>query len=193
MKDNNKLLSENKKSLSSIKSGKLYINNELQKKMVHSAAVTELLAIDQKEQAKMRDLNMTASDIIIDRGSMFVGYAAQVSNLVEIRRAYKQVRLMHPEADRVVTAYTTSKYAGSHDDGEYGASLRILKFLDNRRAKNTAVFVACNFGGTLLGPRRFTYTEFVVRDALSALDEELTCITPLTTPRTTSSKEASKT
>ena len=117
----------------------------------------------------MDNIKMEASALVKDEGSQFTAYAAEVSNLTEIRMTYRRVRLLHPEADNVVMAYTTSHQNGEQDDREFSAALRLQKLLHQRKAKNTAIFVARVFGGTPLGPKRFTHIEAVATEALDAL------------------------
>ena len=173
IRDKNKQLPVDKQVSASIKNGVLIVNNEPQRKMVSPPSVADIISIDHKEHSKMCQMKIAASDVIRDKGSLFTGYAAKASSLTEVRRAHKKVRLLHPEADHVISAYTTSRYEGGNDDGEFGASFKLQKFLDNRGSVNTAVFVARNFGGTLLGPKRFIHIESFVKDALISLQSEL--------------------
>ena len=103
----------------------------------------------------------------------YTGYAAKTSSLTQVRRAYCRVRLLHPDADHVMVAYKSKKFDGCHDDGEYGASLRLLKLLDNRGSTDVAVFVARNSGGTLFDPKHFIHIEAVAKKALESLEESL--------------------
>ena len=114
---------------------------------------------------------MEASGSIKEKGSLFTGYAVRVSSLAEIRR-YRRIKLLHPDADHIVIAYNTPRYQGGHDDGEFGASLRLLKLLDVRGDNKIAVFVARIFGGTLLGSKRFSLLETVVKEALRPVPTE---------------------
>ena len=57
--------------------------------MVVPPTVAELFAVSKKEGDKMDQINMEASDMIKDKGSQFTAYAAEVSNLTEIRMAYR--------------------------------------------------------------------------------------------------------
>ena len=69
-----------------------------------------------------------------------------------------------------MTAYTVGNTADSHDDGEYNASLGMLDPLwySSECYKHGCVCVQ-DLWGTLLGTKRFTHIEKVMKDALEAL------------------------
>ena len=86
-----------------------------------------------------------------DKGSVFRGVAAQVTNTTEIRLAYKKLRQLYPEYDHLMMAYVLRTYHGWQDDAEYGAGKRILQLLQEQNKTNMVVFVARNYGGIRLG------------------------------------------
>ena len=83
---------------------------------------------------------------------------------------YKRVRALHPDADHIMMAYDTKGVSGCHDDREFGAGLRLLRLQEERNDKNIATFVVRNFGGTLLGPKRFIMIENSAKEALDTFE-----------------------
>ena len=66
-------------------------------------------------------------------------------------------------------AYTVKMYSGHHDDGEYTSGSKLAQILEQRGAKDTAVFVSREYGGQQLGQCRFLHIEKAARDALEEL------------------------
>ena len=147
--------------------------HDIYKKPVIPPNVQQLQEIDQHEQSRMDDLEIECSDSVKEKGGLFIAYAVKTKSIGDVRRAYKRIRLMHPSADHVVSAYTTKFNQGGDDDGEIGAALRLQKFLDDRNAKERSVFMVRYFGGQFLGIRRFAIIEKAVKEAIDLLDESL--------------------
>ena len=114
----------------------------------------------------MEELDVASSDAIKDQGSQFTGYAVSVNSLTTIQHAYKHIRLLHPGGDHVSIAFRITHHTGSHDDGKYGAGLKLLKFLESSGAKCVTILMVRYYSGVLLGPKRFVHMEKVTKDAL---------------------------
>ena len=88
--------------------------------------IQQLLQVDHQEQEKMKEMKMEVSDVVKEKGSTFMGCAKKTKSLTEIRRAYKRVRLLHPEADHIVAAYNTKFHQGGHDDMGHPSAYKVL-------------------------------------------------------------------
>ena len=150
------------------KNKRLYVNNELQKKAIQPPTATELFNLDKQELDKIAKMQMFASAPLKEKGSKFTAYAFKVTSNTDIRRAYKKIKLMHPEADHVVLVYNLMGEVHGNDDGEHGAALRLQESIQTH--ENMAVMVARVYGGQLLGPRRFLLMGKVVEDAISNMN-----------------------
>ena len=116
---------------------------------------------------------MIHTNLIKEKGSIFRGHAFKAKSSSEICLAYSKLKLLYPESDHIMIAYVIKSYSGHHDNGEHGASAKLLKILMDRSLNNTALFVTCEFGGIHLGPRRFLHFEKASRSALDELSQEL--------------------
>ena len=125
-----------------------------------------MLNIDVDMQEKIDAIVLQQSEVITDKNSHFKGHAVKINNSDDIKLAYKKLKMMYPESNHIVMAYTLKKYTGNHDDGEYGASKKLLQWLLNRGYPNIAVFVTREYGGVHLGQRRFLHIEKAAREAL---------------------------
>lgn len=151
-----------------VKNKQLYVENEPHVQQVFPPRPTELF-VTTAEQQKMDDMLMGMSQPKTKRGSVFVGVAIPVLTLEEVSRAYRKVRQMYPSYDHVSMAYRIQDYSGYQDDGEHTAGVRLHALLCDARKKHLALFVARNFGGTNLGPIRFSYIEEVAAQAIERL------------------------
>ena len=102
---------------------KLFVNDPQLTKQVFPPTISDIMNIDKQENDKMHITKHLTSDKVKEKGSTFVALAAKVSSVAEIKRAYRKVKLFHPEADHVMVAYNTSSLDGYHDDGEHGSGL----------------------------------------------------------------------
>ena len=127
---------------------------------------------DQQEKEKQSKIKTVAADVVSEKGSTFMAYATKVSNIHEVRRAYRKIRILYPCADHVVAAYLLRNNSGYQDDNEHGAGYRLLAAIRDHRQDlktNYAVFVVRIYGGTHLGSQRFTLINKAGQDALTRL------------------------
>ena len=155
----------NQKVKYSVKRKKLFINDVPVVKAVQPPTVAELFT-DGGEQEKIEKIKLHFSEPKEEKGSVFTAISVKVSNVAEIRRAYRKVRQTHPAADHIPMAYDCQKKQNCCDDGEFAAGLCIQKLLESQHAVNRAIFVVRNYGGRRLGPRRFSIIEEVAKQAL---------------------------
>ena len=93
----------------------------------------------------------------------FTGYSADVESLQQIRDVYMKLRLAHPKARHIMCAYQIEDQEEKYydrsrccDDGEHGASSKLLEILTGNRISQKAIFVVRYYSGQKIGPARFT-------------------------------------
>ena len=172
IKHENAEISEDKKDKRKqvhIKNKILYINNVPQKQYITPPNLPEVLNISTLDQQRMEKIQLQVTESVSEKGSTFRGFATTVKSVPEIRLAYRRIKALYPECDHVVMAYRLKSYTGNQDDGEYGASKRLLQMLTEGKCKNTVLFVAKEYGGIHLGQRRFIRIEKVAKEASAKL------------------------
>ena len=105
---------------------------------------------------------------------LFTTALLKIKGTKDVNAAYHKIRLLYPESDHIVMAYSFKNFTGSHDHGEHAAGEKILQILLQRCTSDTVVFVTREHGGIQLGQRRFLHIERAARDALDALSMEST-------------------
>ena len=141
----------------------------MQVKAVIPPTVSEIMNLTQREFDQMDQLQLASSETLKDKNSLFTGYAVKVHSLTEVRRAFCRIKLFHPEADHIISAYIARDSTNRHDDREFGARLRLQQMLFSRNDTNIVLFVAHSFGGQMLGPKQFLHIENVAKGALNRL------------------------
>ena len=137
-----------------IKNGKLYVDGCHNEKLVGSPQLMELFP-DQQEQDKMEKIKFIYGDSKQEKDNVFTAVGAKVSSTAEVRRAYRRMKQVYPDASHISLGYDAMKIQGNNDDGEHGAGLCIEKHLKLANANNKAVFVVHKVSKYKLGPRRF--------------------------------------
>ena len=151
---------------------------------------------EEHEMEKQNKIKLTAADPITVQNSSFMAYACRASQLIEVKRAYRRIRRLHPGADHIVAAYSIKSHRGYQDDGEHSAGYKLLRYMEGetdqdeegeeeqaeddgfqqqkgrkekKKTANTAVFVVRLFGGVHLGPDRFKHIRNAGLEALKKL------------------------
>ncbi|NNE29779.1 MAG: YigZ family protein [Saprospiraceae bacterium] len=101
-------------------------------------------------------MEKTATAIVRDRGSRFLGFALPVSSKSEFEEHLTQFRKEHPKANHHCYAYrlgTSGSEYRANDDGEPSgtAGKPILGQIDSFQVTNILIIVVRYFGGTKLG------------------------------------------
>ena len=168
----NKTLPDQQKAKFEVKNRQLYVNGELQKEKVCPPSTTEMLNLKPKEIDRILQIELAESSIHEEKGSIFYGYAAQISTVNDIADRYRKVKYWHPDSDHIVMAAKIGQNFVSCDDGEYNAGLKLQKMLQQRQeVNNSVVFVAREYGNTRLGPRRFHIINNLANEALDKLNQ----------------------
>ena len=81
------------------------INDVPQAKPIQPPTVAEVLAVSQKQTEMVDDMQFEASDVVKEKRSQFMAYAAKVASQGDIRRLYHRIKYLHPEADHIALAY----------------------------------------------------------------------------------------
>lgn len=151
-----------------IKGKQLFVENELHVQNVFPPRPLELF-VSKSEQQKMDKMNFTLSQPKTQDGSIFVGLAINVTSIPDVNRAYRKVRQMYPSYDHIMMGYRINNYSGYQDDGEHASGIKLHALIYAMKRTDVAVFVARNFGGSHLGPKRFDYIHQVAEAALKNL------------------------
>ena len=123
-----------------IKGNTLYVDKIPKKTYVHPPTIMDMFNIDKHESARMQKLEFVHTDSTIEKGSSFTGHAIHLTGTRDVRIAYKKLRIMYPECDHIMMAYSVKGYKGHQDNGEYGAGQKLAHLLGSR--KDTVVFVS---------------------------------------------------
>lgn len=103
---------------------------------------------------QIRTVGKAASAEIVEKKSVFIGYAAPVSSEAEARDFVASIKKKHADARHNVSAYIVSGgIMHSSDDGEPSgtAGVPVLEVIKKSGVVNTVVVVTRYFGGILLG------------------------------------------
>ena len=152
-----------------VRQGKLYVNNELQRKQVVPPSFATILNLSREDYDMYGSMEMVKSEGVLNAGSSFTAYAQRVGVVNKVADYYNTVKIWHPECDHIMMAYRIEQRAGSCDDGEFGGGLKIQKLIEERNEVNVVVFVAREHCGKNLGVKRFTYINQQAREVLNKL------------------------
>jgi len=103
---------------------------------------------------KIKTVGKAASAELVEKKSVFIGYAAPVGSEDEAREFIASIKKKHGDARHNVSAYVLSGgIMHSSDDGEPSgtAGVPVLEVIKKSGVTNTAVVVTRYFGGILLG------------------------------------------
>lgn len=157
------------------KKGQLYIDSKKYVPEFQTPTIKQLVMPSAQEKQNREEVEIMEGDTRDREKSIFMGYAARVDNIQHVMGAYMAVRKIHPQATHVMAAYrfpgnSPNISYGMNDDGDYGGARKILDALIETRTYNCAVFVVRYFGGTHIGPDRFSFIEEVAKSAITISD-----------------------
>lgn len=140
-------------------------------------AAAALAAVEEEEDADDVDnfIPFILSAPVLDRKSKFIAHCAAVSSMEDVHevidtlRSKKQIAIAtHP----TIWAFRYRDDEGGFivsdmdDDGEQGASSRLMFLLEQLKLEGWIVVVTRYFGGILLGPDRYKHIMSVAREVL---------------------------
>ena len=147
---------------------KVFINDVHQTKPIFPPKIHKLFP-NKAEQDKIEKIKLYPSTTHEEEGSTFQAYAVKSQNLTEIKRAYTKVKQIFPHASHIPMAFASKNGEGYHDDGEHGASHKMLRTIKDFFAPNVpsiAVFVVRVYSGQHIGPKRHAIIADVIQEAL---------------------------
>jgi putative IMPACT (imprinted ancient) family translation regulator len=149
---------------------KVYINGTCH------TATDEYSDIDPTHLENDIDIKHTPHSTV--NGSTFMGHCAQINSKDDVpamMATLLQDRSL-ASATHNIYAYRIATRTGFHegqkDDGEHGASFKLLQLLRQKKLQNCMVVVTRWYGGQHLGPHRFTCIEASADEALKLLNAE---------------------
>ena len=154
VKETNKNKPPNLKQRYQVRKRTLFINDKPVFKQVRPPTVLELFP-EKSEQERMNKIKLSTAEPVEEEGSIFTAVAVKVNNIAEVKRTYRRVKQLYPNATHIPMAYDCQKKQGNHDDNEHSAGLCLQKVIEQQACVNKAVFVVRNYGGKRLGTRRF--------------------------------------
>ena len=148
----------------------LFVNNKAQRQYVFPPTAQEVFNTDAETKEKMEKIKLFHSTTLIEKQSKFTGFAVHVKNVGEVKLVYRKLKVLYPECDHIMMAYSVKSHTGHHDNGEYGALIKLLNGITQRNLNGVALFVTREYGGIQLGQRRFLFIEKVAKEALNYLN-----------------------
>lgn len=145
-----------------------------QKNENEKESIAEVAESMQQDEQKM---TFFQSKPIVDRKSKFIAHLVPVQsvddvhNAVQFLRHQKDIAIAHHPAMwayRYVDPASGRLCSGMYDDGETGASSRILFVMESLQVEGWLVAVTRWFGGILLGSDRFKHIMSVTRDVITS-------------------------
>ncbi|CAC9552241.1 hypothetical protein CGC20_27470 [Leishmania donovani] len=143
-------------------------------------AVEEMSELQQKEEHRRETgIAIWSGEAIVDRRSRFVAHMARVHSMDEVREVVghlRSVKSIACAAHPAIYAYRFTDTNGvlqkdSDDDGESGASIKMMFLLDHLQVDGYVVVVTRWWGGILLGPDRFKHIMEVTKNLLLTIPE----------------------
>lgn len=162
-------LDQSRKSTFLVKSNKVYINGQLQRKVLTAPTPADLFP-DETEQKKINGIQLFHSDSVSVKQCSFRAAACVATKINDVHLAYKKVFQANPAADHIVAAFVSEGTSGYQDNSEYGARFRVLKTIQDFNLGDVAVFVIRDYGGQHLGPSRFATMKQVAEEALMKIN-----------------------
>ena len=144
----------------SLHKGKLFANNQLIKLKISMPEVADTLTLTQAELTSLKEVKLYEVSKHEEANSEFVCYFQRISHEADVQKALTKLKVKHGDATHIVTAYQLAHPRGPFqqgymDDGEQGASRKILSVMKGKEVKKIAIFIVCFYGHQHLGKRRF--------------------------------------
>lgn len=143
-------------------------------------AVERMSELQRKEEHRRETgIAIWSGQAIVDRRSRFVAHMARVHSMDEVREVVghlRSVKSIACAAHPTIYAYRFTDANGvlqkdSDDDGESGASIKMMFLLDHLQIDGYVVVVTRWWGGILLGPDRFKHIMEVTKNLLLTIPE----------------------
>ena len=141
------------------KNGRLFIENEPYIKKLAPPTNKELLMLSMTEiENALATPTYDGAEIDME-GNKFLGFAASVTNIEQIKKLYLKIRLLHSAATHIVCSYRipqgrpfeTDDYC---KDGDFSCGRTLLKWMQQNQISATAILVV-RYTNTKIGQKRF--------------------------------------
>lgn len=152
-----------------VKNNKVFINGQLQRKLLKPPTVAQIFEISEEEKTKMKAIKIKYTQPKSLRSSEFMGAACVVNSMNEVHLAYRKLFLKFPGADHIMAGFSCEGKQGYQDDSEFSSGFRILNVIKDSRFTNVAVFIIQEYGGLHLGPNRFNMIKEMAEEALQQI------------------------
>lgn len=149
-----------------VKNNKVFINGQLQRKLLKPPTVAQIFEITEAQKTKMEAIKIKYTQPKSLRQSEFMGAACVVNSMNEVHLAYRKLFLKFPGADHIMAGFSCENKQGYQDDSEFSSGFRILNVIKESRFSNVAVFIIREYGGQHLGPTRFNMIKETAEEAL---------------------------
>ena len=151
---------EDKKLDMELERGELYVNGNPYVNPLAPPNPQDILDLTTGQLAEVMNLELSGGPEISNEGNVFQAYSLCTNSLKEVQEAYLKMKLTHPKARHIMCAYYIEDEnpllsRGCCDDGEYGASQRILDFLVEHSFICKAIYFVRYYSGKKIGPDRF--------------------------------------
>ena len=132
---------------------------------------TEILKCNREEISEIFKVALGKGERSVYEGSLFQGYVVPVNSIGMIKKAYMKLRLIHPQAQHLICAYTIPGlprcfHEGFCDDKETGAGRILMNMIKDNNLSNLALFVVRTQTGSKIGPIRFELIEKAAANAV---------------------------
>lgn len=168
-KEAEKHLDDASKSKILVRNNNVYINGQLQRKLLKPPTVAQLFEIPDSDKEKMDKIKIKYTQTKPLKKSEFLAAACMVSNMNQVHLAYRKLFLQFPGADHIMAGFSCDGKEGYQDDSEFSAGFRILGVIRDSKFTNVAVFIIREYGGLHLGPARFTAIREMAEEALQLI------------------------
>ena len=157
-----------------IKQGVLYVDGYRYVKPFQPPTAIDMIQAPYTYRKEADKMKLHEGETIQERGSTFIGYAVEVDNIEEVKKAYFKMKKMHGQAEHIACSFRLPGCIGPKgqdmlDDGEYGSARVMLQYMKNQQMVNIALFMVRYYGGVKLGPQRFAMMIQSVKSAYEIL------------------------
>ena len=121
-----------------IKKGKLYVNEQMYRKKVHTPRARELLSMKEEDIQGISSKQLADGGTKIESCNRFIAYSATVKNLADVRTTYLHMKRLHGDASHISMAYRLAGINKADDedyinDREHGSGPGLLSLLIKER------------------------------------------------------------
>ncbi len=172
-----KFREKDRSAVTKIIAGNLYVNSTKYVEKVTKPTVEEVLMMSDGEREGASEHKFCEASAI-EANSSFTVRFAKVQSINDVRTSYKYL-LLNPsnmKATHNTAAYRLYFPTGARtedgycDDGEHGLGKIIKDTLHELNKQNVVAFVARQYGGMHIGPKRFQIAEDLLKTAQQKLE-----------------------